>query len=340
MRSRRLVIYAPGIHIGGGDTLLHEVLQSLDKERDILFYHDIRFDIKKYSKYQNLINLPIGRSYTSRLYAEFSLMKFRDTDIVLCFHSLPPIFPIKAKCFVFCQNVFIVNQDRLNIFSLKMKAKLMIERLIFNYSPTKKITYISQTQTMKNLIKRIKNNADIRILGFSKTIKSDKKNLKIKWDFIYVASDLPHKNHIKLIEAWGILAKENIYPKLLLITNLTNEKLKDSICKFNESRVSNIYVIKNQSHEKMLKELLRSKALIFPSLAESFGLPLIEAQNFNKPILASELDFVRDVCSPVDTFDPNSSLSIARAVKRFLGYTDIKNLDSNLSKLLKLVTLG
>ena len=90
----------------------------------------------------------------------------------------------------------------------------------------------------------------------------------------------------------------------------------------------------------MLLELLRSKALIFPSLAESFGLPLVEAQEFNKPILASELDFVRDVCSPVDTFDPKSSLSIARAVKRFLGYTDINNLDSNLSELVKLVTLG
>jgi glycosyltransferase involved in cell wall biosynthesis len=267
-------------------------------------------------------------------------MKFRDTDIVLCFHSLPPIFPIKAKCFVFCQNVFIVNQDRLDIFSLKMKVKLMIERIIFKYSLTKNITYISQTQTMQNLIKRIKNNADIRILGFSKTIKNYKKNLKIKWDFIYVASDLPHKNHIKLIEAWGILAKENIYPKLLLITNLTNEKIKESLRKFEESGFSNIYVFKNQPHEKMLTELLRSKALIFPSLAESFGLPLIEAQDFNKPILASELDFVRDVCSPVDTFDPSSSLSIARAVKRFLGHTDVKNSESNLSKFVKLVTEG
>ncbi|MGH8848481.1 MAG: glycosyltransferase, partial [Polaromonas sp.] len=37
------------------------------------------------------------------------------------------------------------------------------------------------------------------------------------------------------------------------------------------------------------------------------------------PILASELDYVRDVCSPVQTFDPASPVSIARAVKRFLA---------------------
>jgi glycosyltransferase involved in cell wall biosynthesis len=339
MNPGRMILYAPGIHIGGGLVLLRYLLESMGQEKNIILYYDIRCEIKEFSKYKNLTIVPIGRSYISRLFAEFSLMKARNMDTVLCFHSLPPIFPIKAKCFVYCQNVFIVNQDRLDIFSLKVKAKLIIERFIFKYALKKNIFYIAQTQTMQNLIKRIKKNADIKILGFSKTVKNGKKNLKNKWDFIYIASDLPHKNHIKLVEAWEILAKENIYPKLLLITNLTNEKLKDSLCKYRGRGFSNIYVLKNQPHEKMLTELLRSKALIFPSLAESFGLPLVEAQNFDKPILASELDFVRDVCSPVDTFDPNSSLSIARAVKRFLGYSDVKdeNLNSNLSKLIKLL---
>ena len=60
-----------------------------------------------------------------------------------------------------------------------------------------------------------------------------------------------------------------------------------------------------------------SGALIFPSLRESFGLPLVEATKLKVPILASELDFVYDVCQPAETFDPKSPRSIARAVKRF-----------------------
>jgi glycosyltransferase involved in cell wall biosynthesis len=64
----------------------------------------------------------------------------------------------------------------------------------------------------------------------------------------------------------------------------------------------------------------QSGALIFPSLTESFGLPLIEARGRDLPILAGELDYVRDVCVPVETFDPRSPRSIARAVKRHLGY--------------------
>jgi hypothetical protein len=49
---------------------------------------------------------------------------------------------------------------------------------------------------------------------------------------------------------------------------------------------------------------------------------LIEARQANLPVLASELDFVRDVLDPEQTFDPESSISIARAVKRFMGVNE------------------
>ena len=42
------------------------------------------------------------------------------------------------------------------------------------------------------------------------------------------------------------------------------------------------------------------------------------------PIIASELDFVRDILDPSESFDPNSSKSISRAVKRFLALDDEK----------------
>jgi hypothetical protein len=35
--------------------------------------------------------------------------------------------------------------------------------------------------------------------------------------------------------------------------------------------------------------------------------------------MAPELDYVREVLDPKQTFDPESPVSIARAVKRFLG---------------------
>ena len=72
---------------------------------------------------------------------------------------------------------------------------------------------------------------------------------------------------------------------------------------------------------------------------ESFGLPLIEAKYHGLPILASELDYVRDVVAPVETFNPDSPISIARAVRRYLGNTEpplqVHSADEFLTEVLK-----
>ena len=50
--------------------------------------------------------------------------------------------------------------------------------------------------------------------------------------------------------------------------------------------------------------------LIFPSLNESLGLPLIESSIYGIPIIASDLDYVYDVCKPLMTFNPFSETDI------------------------------
>jgi len=41
-------------------------------------------------------------------------------------------------------------------------------------------------------------------------------------------------------------------------------------------------------------------------------------------VVASELDYVRDLLDPIESFDPHSPVSIARAVNRFVGYGEKK----------------
>ena len=57
---------------------------------------------------------------------------------------------------------------------------------------------------------------------------------------------------------------------------------------------------------------------------ESYGLPLVEASQYGIPIIASELDYVRDVVDPIESFDPNSAKSISRSVIRFLKMEEKK----------------
>ena len=118
--------------------------------------------------------------------------------------------------------------------------------------------------------------------------------------------------------AWAILAENGIFPSLALTLPKSNKsfiQLTDRFVLKYKLNIKNLYTLDQKT---LVKTYLKSRALIYPSFSESFGLPLSEASYLNIPIIASELDFVRDVCNPIETFDPKSPLSISRAVERFL----------------------
>jgi glycosyltransferase involved in cell wall biosynthesis len=64
--------------------------------------------------------------------------------------------------------------------------------------------------------------------------------------------------------------------------------------------------------------------LIYPSIIESFGLPLIESIEFNCKIIASDLDYVKEIVNPSIIFNPFSVLSISNSIDFALENNDIK----------------
>ncbi len=86
----------------------------------------------------------------------------------------------------------------------------------------------------------------------------------------------------------------------------------------------NIDIKPNLSRDEIINLYMHSTALIYPSMFESYGLPIVEALQYNLPVIASELDYVRDITDPEFTFNPHSPKSISRSVKRFLHIKDYK----------------
>ena len=69
------------------------------------------------------------------------------------------------------------------------------------------------------------------------------------------------------------------------------------------------------SDEEMKQALVSSRAVIYPSLYESFGLGLVEAAAMNVPVYASQKDYVMDVIKPSGTFDPHSIVEIRKTIE-------------------------
>ena len=327
---RKLIVYAPNINNGGGLILLWELISKFSNSIISHIFLDPRV-VNKNSSKSIMITKIIKPNLVNRMLSQFGLfLAAKSTSIILCFGNLPPIFRLKGHVIVYLQNRYLVDSYTLKGHSFKAKLRIIIERKWLLFFQSHADEFIVQTDSMKILLeKKLKKKIPIKILPFhslylnNTTHKASQK----KYDFIYVASGDPHKNHDNLLKAWCLLADDGHFPSLCLTVNEKNFPILFSKIQFLKDKydlaITNLQVL---PHAEIIKLYKQSSALIYPSLLESYGLPLIEACHLNIPIIAAELDYVRDVVSPDISFDPNSSLSIYRAVRRFLK---IKNSKSN-----------
>jgi glycosyltransferase involved in cell wall biosynthesis len=322
-RDPSVILYAPNIHQGGGKTLLLALLQECGS--DVVLCIDRRLQLPLNFKYSSNIHR-VSPTLISRFMAEIWLLRFVvKKDLVICLGNLPPFFRLPCHSKVFLQNRYLVEKIALSGFSFATFLRLFVQRFLFNVKYRNADQFIVQTPSMKKLlISKFKDNISVIILPFVAGIASYSRESKYfrpinahEYDFLYVASGEPHKNHEALISAWGLLANENLYPTLCLTLDESTTSL--FLNKLNLTERLKIYNVGVLSHDDVLLLYKKSGALIFPSKLESLGLPLIEARRAGLAILASELDYVRDVLDPDEVFDPDSPVSIARAVKRFLG---------------------
>ena len=316
------------MHQGGGKSLLIALLAAVPSHVKALAQLDSRMMLPA-NLPESLTTKFVEPSIQQRLRAEWWLARHvQSQDTVLCFGNLPPLFRLRGHVLVFLQNRYLVDDVELDAFPLKTRLRLWIERLWLSGRMENADEFIVQTPSMKRLLEaRTNGKIQVSVLPFmanheeyvrrmpSLGIQKEKKSI-----FLYVASGEPHKNHRQLIEAWCLLALDGVFPALKLTLDKAHfAELCDWMGKKIEQYSLNVENVGNVPHAQVRQLYDRAGALIYPSTFESFGLPLIEAMQAGLPVLASELDYVRDVLDPEQTFDPESAVSIARAVKRFMG---------------------
>jgi len=323
----KLYIHATNIHQGGGKSLLWSIIDALPSSVSAVLVLDSRMPLPNGIPESVQIK-KVMPSILQRVRAERWLAEnVHSQDIVLCFGNLPPLFKLRGRTVVFVQNRYLIDDVKLDKLPLKVRLRISIERLWLAKKIANASEFVVQTPTMKKLLEiKTRGMKSVRILPFMEKsscyVRSlvQTKEQKHDFDFVYVASGEPHKNHHRLVEAWCLLAEEGLFPSLVItLDEQCFTSLCDSIDEMRKKYHLNIVNMGCLSHNDILDLYKKAGALIYPSSFESFGLPLIEARQANLSILAAELDYVRDLLDPEQTFNPDSSISISRAVKRFIG---------------------
>lgn len=329
--ERRLFVHATNVHTGGGRLLLHALLHSLPNDLRVVAILDSRMDAPENAR-TNIEVKFVNPSLWLRFSAERWLTSnVKQNDVVLCFGNLPPLFQVSGRVVVFVQNRYLIDRVSLSAFPFKTKLRLQVERFWFFWKAGNIQAFVVQTPSMRTALETLRQSGSkpIYVLPFVNSIEGYERTLThtgVKaavGDFIYVATGEPHKNHRRLIDAWCLLAQDGIFPSLWLTLDANSHA---DLCQWIDRKKARMALrIENlgfQPHEKIRFLYSQVRALIYPSTFESFGLPLLEARQAGLGVIASELDFVRDVLDPEHVFDPHSAVSIARAVKRFLGVAE------------------
>jgi glycosyltransferase involved in cell wall biosynthesis len=128
-----------------------------------------------------------------------------------------------------------------------------------------------------------------------------------------VGNRKPHKNEIRVVEAFS---RANIANDIrLLFTGDSTENLTREINKHNISdRITFLGRVDEQDLPSVYKGAL---ALVFPSLYEGFGLPVVEAMACGTPVLTSNVTSLPEVAGDAALLvDPLSVELIADGIKK------------------------
>jgi glycosyltransferase involved in cell wall biosynthesis len=184
---------------------------------------------------------------------------------------------------------------------LKYFWKNLFYRLVIRHAIHKSRAVITMAEfTKKEIVEKFKiQNSKIKIIyeGVTKLRENnnevDLKKYGINKDFVlYVGNAYPHKNLEFLVQAWKNL-KEDYQLVLVGQPDYFYQRLEKMILDLNLK--DKVILTGYLSDQELAGLYQQAQAYVFPSLCEGFGLPPLEAMQFNLPVLVSNTSCLPEI---------------------------------------------
>ncbi len=143
-----------------------------------------------------------------------------------------------------------------------------------------------------------------------------------RW-FITVGTIEGRKNHALLLQAWQRLAQiMGPATPLLVIVGQRGWEAELAHAMIDRHPAIHAHIIEHGSADDAALAALISgaRALLMPSFAEGFGLPVIEALQLGTPVIASDLPVFREIAGSIPTYlDPTDGPGWLAMIQAFCG---------------------
>lgn len=280
------------------------------------------------------INVTRGRRFWTQTVLSRALFRVKPDLLFLPIQTVPLYRPANLKVVATIHDLDFLQFPKMfdwkNLLLLRWFSRVVIR----NAS-----RLIAVTQNTKNDVLRYyrRSAEDIFVVyhGFDKKnfrppISFDEKeavlrNIRDKYKInggyiLYVGAIQPRKNILRLVEAYEAYRKNGGNAELVLVAG-NAWKEKEIIRRIENSPQSGaIHLLRKVPYRDLLGIYWNAAIFVLPSLAEGFGLPILEAMACGTPVIASGRSALKEVAGATALLiDPESTDSLAQGLERLMS---------------------
>ncbi len=209
-----------------------------------------------------------------------------------------------------------------------LKSKLF--RFTLNHAVKKAFKIITISEfTKKDIVQTLKINPEKIVITYlaprEKNIEEAPFSIYEKYKinkpyWLYVGVAYPHKNLFKLVDAWEIFCNQHGCIYQLVLTGKKNYFYNQLEGYIKEKNVKDV-ILTDFVPDTELPELYRNASLyVFPSLYEGFGLPPLEAMQYDLPVIASDRTCLPEILKEAALyFNPDDPHTITTAANQVIS---------------------
>ncbi|MBT9313000.1 glycosyltransferase family 4 protein [Leptothoe kymatousa] len=315
---------------GGAGQYVYHLLKELASLQEVRVLTNVR-NFSDLSVIPNLKLVPLVSNEISNVHHYFSWC-----DIYLCpLNELVPEFVSSTKPVV--ATILDVQHEVLPHF---FKGGVYEQRHIhYSYAINRSDSIITISEAERSLIQKLydKNSVYVTYLAgyLSRSFKDEVGTLPNPLEnfeyLLYPAIPWRHKNHCRLIEAFWILkTRESRFKSFkLVLTGATHELSSGAVSSLIRelNLTDDIMITGHVSNEELVALLKGASVMVFPSLYEGFGIPVVDAMEFGVPVIASPLPAISEICSSNIAYfkNPYDSIAISEDILEFFSDANQKN---------------
>lgn len=332
-------IIAPNIKSGGGKELLEYLIEYISIQKpniELVVYLDVSL---------NHINSKLN---TKVIHLNSSLSKIKlfnkKIENAIYFGNLPPLKKSNNSMVYFHNLYLLMPLKKLKNTSLKFFIKYFLQQLYIRKFINNVDFVACQNEEVRKSFISLYGFKNVKLLPFFRLCNNSLSPAAAKvYDFCYVSLAHPHKRHNELIDAIEVMSDKGIPVTLALTIEDGHADLIKKIDSINKKGVAKITNLGLLSKDDVCKLYSHSKALVFPSVQETFGLALIEAVKMGLDIIAADLEYVYKAVKPSLVFDSNDSNDIANKLIEYIS-NDVKRsealIENKIDELLNTIIQG